>query len=107
VRPLERDEYEKRVELGAFDDERVELLLGRIVERPPQGPPHDDTVTRSTRTLLRRLGDAADVRPQCAFLGPESVTIPDLAVIPAGDYSAAHPASAHLSVVEVSRDFLR
>jgi Uma2 family endonuclease len=30
VRPLRRSEYERLVELGAFDDERVELLRGAL-----------------------------------------------------------------------------
>jgi len=106
VRHLRREEYEKLVELGAFADERVELLFGRIVEMPPQGPPHDDTVARLTRALVRACGDEGDVRPQCSFRGPESVPIPDLAVVPPGDYSKVHPSAAYL-IVEVAESSLR
>lgn len=32
VRPLHRREYEDLIELGAFNDERVELLRGVLIE---------------------------------------------------------------------------
>jgi hypothetical protein len=40
VRPLKRVEYERLVAEGAFDEERVELLGGVIVEMSPQDPRH-------------------------------------------------------------------
>ncbi len=106
VRPLKRDEYEKLVELGAFDDERVELLFGRIVEMPPQGPLHDGTIDALNRRLTRALGDRALVRVQASFLGPESVPILDLAVVPDADYRDRHPDRAFL-IVEVVQSSLR
>ena len=40
VRPLRRVEYEALVALGAFRDERIELLDGALVPMSPIGPPH-------------------------------------------------------------------
>lgn len=106
VRPLKRAEYEKLVELGAFDDERVELLYGRIVEMPPQGPLHDGTIDILSDLLRDRLGGRARVRVQASFLAPDSVPIPDIVVVPPGDYRDRHPDEAYL-VVEVSQSSLR
>jgi Uma2 family endonuclease len=108
IRPLRREEYEQLVELGAFDDEQVELLYGRIVEMPPQGPAHDGTIERLSERLMRALAlpERAAVRVQLSFLGPSSVPIPDLAVVPRDDHRAKHPDRAHL-IVEVSRTTLR
>jgi hypothetical protein len=36
LRPLRRGEYDRLVELGAFGDERVELLSGVLVRMSPQ-----------------------------------------------------------------------
>jgi hypothetical protein len=36
IRPLRRVEYEQMVELGMFQNERVELLSGCIVQMSPQ-----------------------------------------------------------------------
>ena len=40
VRPLKVSEYVALAELGAFDNERVELLRGRVVRMAPQGEEH-------------------------------------------------------------------
>lgn len=44
LRPLQRREYDRLVELGAFDDERVELLSGMLVKMSPQGAAHSSVV---------------------------------------------------------------
>lgn len=106
VRPLRREEYEQLVALGAFDGEQVELLYGRIVEKPPQGPLHDGTIDYVNRALSRALRERALVRVQASFLGPESVPIPDVAVVPRADYRAKHPDRAHV-IVEIARTTLR
>ncbi len=106
VRPLKRDEYETLVELGAFDDERVELLYGRIVEMPPQGPLHDGTIDILGDLLRDALRGRARVRVQSSFLAPDSVPVPDLAVVPDRDYRERHPEEAFL-IVEVAQSSLR
>lgn len=40
IRPLSRKEFVQLAELGAFEDERVELLFGVLVPMSPQDVPH-------------------------------------------------------------------
>ncbi len=46
-RPLSRAEYERMVDTGLFEDERVELLYGVVDTMSPKGPA-PITTTRST-----------------------------------------------------------
>jgi Uma2 family endonuclease len=102
VRPLRRVEYDRLVELGAFETERVELIEGLIVRMSPHGPKHDGTIDILVEELTRQLGDRARVRVQCAFVaGDQSEPEPDIAVVPKADYRSEHPRRAHL-VVEVA-----
>jgi len=85
-RPLRRVEYEKLAQLGAFDDERLELLYGSLIVTSPQGPAHDFAIQKLNRILVRALSDRADVRIQSAFAaGDDSEPQPDVAVVPLGD----------------------
>ena len=107
VRPLRRVEYERLVAEGAFDDERVELLGGVIVEMSPRDPRHDFAIERLTLRLIELARGRASVRPQLSFVASDdSVPEPDLALVPVADYGAAHPTSA-LLVIEVSNASLR
>jgi Uma2 family endonuclease len=106
IRPLKRSEYERLAELGAFADEKVELLYGRIVKTVPQGTPHAYGIERLTELFVPRLVGRARVRIQMPFLAPgESMPEPDVAVVPLGDALAAHPSRAYL-VVEVAETSL-
>jgi Uma2 family endonuclease len=101
-RPLRRTEYERLVELGVFEGERIELLYGVLVRMSPHGPPHDSAIQRLTRLFVQSLSDRAEVRIQSAFAASDgSEPEPDVAVVPLGDYVEAHP-SAALLVVEVA-----
>lgn len=106
VRPLRRAEYDRLVAAGLFEDERLELLAGRLVTTSPQGPPHAELVTRLSANLLPPLLDRAEVRVRLPFAaGDDSEPEPDLAVVPCGDYLAGHPERA-LLVVEVAASSL-
>jgi len=107
VRPLKRAEYDRLVELGCFQDEKVELLDGVLVEMRPQGVPHANAI-RVLRQLLRdQIGARAIVDSQLPIaLDDRSEPEPDVAVIPRQDYSRAHPSSA-LLIVEVADSSLR
>ncbi len=48
-----RERYDRAVESGVFDDERIELLDGELVEMSPQSDPHAAT-TRWLRIHLTR-----------------------------------------------------
>src|SRR5438132_14039192 len=91
IRPLKRDEYDKLVALGAFAEEKVELLYGTIVAMTPQGVPHAFTIQRLSKRLMFAVSDRAMVRVQLPLALGDSEPEPDLAVVPPGDYSKEHP----------------
>jgi Uma2 family endonuclease len=101
-RPLRRAEYERLVELGSFQGEKLELLYGRLIIMSPQGVRHAFSITRLTMVLARALGDRANVRVQLPFAASDdSEPEPDLAVVPAAEYLDEHPKQAFL-IIEVS-----
>lgn len=102
VRLLKRSEYDRLVELGAFEDERLELLHGIIVAMSPQHAPHAWAVQCLTKLLVRALGDRGDVRVQLPFIASDdSEPEPDVAVVVLQDYSEEHPSKA-LLIIEVA-----
>jgi Uma2 family endonuclease len=102
VRPLRRSEYDRLVDLGVFQEERLELLEGRLVEMSPQGNAHAYSIRRLDRLLQRALGDRAEVQIQGPIAASDlSEPEPDVAVLEPGDYLDERPQSAHL-IVEVA-----
>jgi Uma2 family endonuclease len=100
-------EYDALVQQGLLADSRVELLLGSLVEMTPQGPLHADVVQRVAEMLIRALSTDVRVRVQSPLaVSDDSEPEPDIAVVPAGDYRAAHPQKA-LLVVEVAETSLQ
>jgi Uma2 family endonuclease len=101
-RPLRRAEYDRLVALGAFEDERVELLHGVLVDMSPNHPGHASPIDRLNAILTPALVGKAIVRIQLPLVAhDESEPEPDVAVVPLGDYRLSHPAAAHL-VIEVA-----
>jgi Uma2 family endonuclease len=107
VRPLKRVEFDRLVDLGLFEDERVELLYGVLVQMSPMGTRHAETLRRLNRALVLGVGDRGVVQVQAPFAASEdSEPEPDFGVLPPGDYSAAHPEKAIL-LVEVAESSIR
>jgi len=107
VRPLKRVEYERLAAEGFFDDEKVELLFGVVVEMTPVDSTHVAAVYHVRRTIERGVSDRAMVLSQSPFAASdESEPEPDVFVVPSGDLWRQHPTSA-LLVVEVARSSLR
>ncbi|HEX9295902.1 MAG TPA: Uma2 family endonuclease [Polyangiaceae bacterium] len=101
-RPLRRVEYDKLIELGAFQDEKIELLEGVLVRMSPIGPPHSSAVQKLNAILTPTLAARAAVRIQSPFAALDlSEPEPDVAVVPAGSYDQAHPDKAYL-IIEVA-----
>jgi Uma2 family endonuclease len=107
IRRIRRDEYERMVEIGLFDeDEKIELLDGVLVEMSPQGVPHAHAIRRLTEWLILGLRGRGVVGPQVPFaLDDYSEPEPDITVVPPGDYTRAHPDRA-LLVIEVASSSL-
>jgi Uma2 family endonuclease len=94
-------------ELGWFDDKRVELIDGEIIEMPVQKAPHSMAILLARGALEAAFGPGHVVRTQAPLdLDPSSEPEPDVAVVPGSvrDY-VAHPKTA-LLVVEVSETTL-
>jgi len=107
IRPLRRREYDRLVQLGYFEDEKIELLNGMLVAMSPTGAGHAYAVTKLFTLFVRGLGDRAGVRSQVPLGASEdSEPEPDLAVVPNQDYSHDHPTQA-LLIVEVAESSLR
>src|SRR3954471_14249307 len=86
-RPLKRSEYDRLIELGVFEDERVELIEGVLVKLSPQEAPHASTVQKLTMLLTARLLKRASVRIQLPLaLSEVTEPEPDVAVVALGDY---------------------
>lgn len=106
VRPLRRAEYERLVDGGAFESERVELLEGFLVEMSPQRAAHASAIEVLTELLYSARQPAHKVRVQLPLaLGDDSEPEPDLCVVPAGDHRERHPGQA-LLVIEVAESSL-
>lgn len=108
IRPLMRREYERLVELGVFEDQRIELLRGQLVEMSPQGEIHA-TVTARLAQLLGGALDIAtyDVRAHSPFAATDdSEPEPDVSVSLRQRRRAYHPSKA-LLLIEVAESSLR
>ncbi len=93
-------DYHQMIEAGILDeDDRVELLEGKIVCMSPQRPFHAASVQRSSRLLFKLLSDRAEIRVQLPIvLGNDSEPEPDIAVVrlDANEYSFRHPEAADI-----------
>lgn len=107
VRPLRRSEYDRLVDEGVFDDERIELLEGMLVEMSPEGTEHAWIIQELTRCLARGLPEELRLRVAAPWAASDvSEPEPDCAVVPVGDYWVDHPSVA-LLLIEVSRSSRR
>lgn len=105
IRPLRRAEYDQLIQLGAFQDERIELLDGELVAMSPIGKPHNWAVQELTELLVLALHGRAKVRCQCSFAANElSEPEPDFTVVPLTS-DIEHPSRAYL-VIEVAESSL-
>ena len=109
IRRFRVEEYYRMARAGVFaEDERVELLEGRIHRMTPQGARHMRAISRLTRHIAPLLGEALSLRVQGPLtLSEDSEPEPDLAVVRAEDEASdeRHPSTA-LLVIEVSEDSL-
>ena len=107
IRPLKRREYDRLVELGVFENERIELLRGQLVTMSPQGEPHASITARLGRKLSRDLDETFEVRQHSPFAASDdSEPEPDISVSRARKRGFYHPSRA-LLLIEVSESSLR
>lgn len=100
------DRYQRMIETGILTaDDKVELLENYVVLKMPRNPPHDSTLQRMLRPLLRVLPDGWDLRIQCAVTLSDSQPEPDVAIVRGcdADYEGRHPTPADIGfLIEVA-----
>ena len=104
-----RVEYQRLVDVGAFDREPLELIGGQLMVAEPKGSEHAAAVDMGYVALLSAIPPGWTVRGQNPLaLDDESAPEPDLAVVrgsPA-DLRHAHPTRPAL-VIEVAESSLK
>jgi Uma2 family endonuclease len=104
-----RVEYERLVDVGAFEDgEPIELVGGQLIVAEPKGSPHAAGVGMASDALRAALPPGWIVRVQDPLaLDDDSAPEPDVAVVRGrhADYRDAHPVRAAL-IVEVAESSL-
>ncbi|PYN84713.1 MAG: hypothetical protein DMD87_26540 [Candidatus Rokuibacteriota bacterium] len=101
VRRWKRVEYDRLVDLGAFEGEPLELLGGQLIVAEPKAAYHSSAVTAADYALRAALPSGWIVRnQQPVSLDDESEPEPDLVVVPGrpGDYRDAHPERPALAI---------
>ncbi len=107
IRPLTRREYDRMVDLGMFEDERIELLRGQLVTMSPQGSPHSILTGRLAQRLTRALDETFEVLSHSPFAASDdSEPEPDISVSRRRLRGTAHPRKA-LLLIEVAESSLR
>lgn len=99
-----RDEYYRMADAGLFQDRRVQLIEGQVIEMPPQNEPHAMAITLTDYALRPVFAHGFTIRIQLPLhLSDRSEPEPDIAVVTGSprDYRTGHPATAAL-VIEVS-----
>src|SRR5947208_11504594 len=107
LRRWRRVEYERLVDLGAFEDgDPVELIGGQLIVAEPKGSEHATGVEMAGDALRAALPAGWTVRGQNPLaLDDESAPEPDIAVVRGSraDYRHAHPARPALITTSDSR----
>ncbi len=109
VRLWTRDEYYQLASFGLFQGQRVELILGQIIQMSPQGSRYATSVLLVQEAVREAFGTGFVIRGQLPFLVEDSSDPePDVAVVEGDirDGLEAHPSSASL-LVEVSESALQ
>jgi hypothetical protein len=95
LRLFTAEEYQRLAEIGLLDeDERVELIEGRIVQMPPKNVKHTTATRRANRYFTKLLGDRAIICVQDPILLNDfSEPEPDLVLAAPPDerYLEHHP----------------
>lgn len=95
-------QYQRMIESGVLTpDDKVELLENYVVLKMPRNPPHDGTIQRIQKRLVRHLPTGWDLRTQGSLELSDSQPEPDFAVVreEPNDYTTRHPAAADTSLL--------
>ncbi|NJK75881.1 MAG: Uma2 family endonuclease [Microcoleus sp. SU_5_6] len=105
------EEYHRIIEAGILnEDDKIELLDGRIVEMSAQTPPHAATTQRSSDYIKEILAGQAHIRTQLPITLATSEPEPDIAVVAIDPsfYATHHPNPSEIFLlIEVSYSTLQ
>lgn len=106
------DDFHRLGDLGFFgEDDRIELIEGRLIDMAPIGSEHASLVAYLNALLVRAIGDRAILYPQNPLqLGDDCECYPDLTLLrPRADrYAGRNPTAADVFlVVEIAKSSLR
>jgi Uma2 family endonuclease len=104
-----REQFLQMIDLGWFQDKRVELIDGQVIEMASQYDLHLASITATADALRLTFGSGYWVRVQGSLdLSPHGIPDPDLAVTP-GSFRGAGKTIAKYAVlvVEVSESTLQ
>ena len=108
-----RDEYDRLIDLGVFDEDRkdnkVELIEGRMIVAEPQNTPHAVALELAVDAVRAAFGAGWRFRVGAPMaMDPDSEPEPDLVVLRGTprDSISAHPSTAAL-VIEIADSSLR
>lgn len=94
--------YQRMIAAGALTSEdKVELLENYVVLKMPHNPPHDSTIQRMLRPLMKALPGGWDLRVQSAISLSDSEPEPDFAIVrgSSADYESRHPLAVDVGLV--------
>lgn len=98
-------EYWKMFEAGYFDGQRVELILGEIIQMSAQAEPHAISISKTRRVIETAFGKGFWVRVQATLkLSSSSTPDPDISVV-AGqedDFAERDNPTSALLIAEVA-----
>ncbi len=98
-----RDEYHRMAEIGLFEDQRVELIDGEIIEMPPMKNPHQLSLTAAHESLASVFGRDYWVRMQMPLqLSRDNEPEPDISVCRGHFRTHRDTPKTALLVIEIS-----
>jgi len=99
-------EYHRLTEIGFFnEDDNIELLEGYLVHKMAKNPPHESTVARLNKILVRLLPEDWQLRNQSSATVNDSEPEPDFSIVRGDDHAfdLRHPEPADVAfLIEVA-----
>ena len=100
------EQYQQMTAAGVLTaEDRIELIEGWLVEKPPQSPRYCSTIDRCCERLRRAIPQGWYVRTHGSLVTPDSLPEPAVAVVPGSPdtYMRRHPSGKDAAlIVEVA-----
>ncbi|MEM9928887.1 MAG: Uma2 family endonuclease [Bacteroidota bacterium] len=96
------ERYERAIEAGIFtEDDKIELLYGKIIELMPAGADHEYCITLLAKFFRRRFGEEFQLREEKSLVLASKLSLPepDLVVVADINYSRKKPTAEEVFLV--------